>query len=453
MSPLSLVLIAAILLFEAGYGLTLAWAVERPWLVLILSIAPACIAVLASWLACRSILVRMPERVDPSSVRAMARSLRLARRVLILNAVLSILLLDWLVVVRGLTGNLILLDELVAIAPVLLSSLLMARFWYPIDRQLRVGVDAPGNSWDGWRFAWGQMCMDQLLVLIPALLVMGVIELAYNETIATLGQLSVQCLLLGGVVLVFLCTPLLMRVFLGLKPMKPGHLRDRLEDICRRYRIRIRGILLWPTGGAMLNAAVIGLTGRLRYIIFTETLIDTLPEDYVEAVMAHEAGHVRHAHIPWMFASIVATVLLIEACIMLLPVHLIEHAWIQLGLMMISIWLIFGWVSRRFERQADSFAAVHMSGPSGDGVVTLEGVTTVMNTLDSIASLNGVPANRYSWRHGSTSWRCGHLEQLTDCPSSGLPVDRCVLMIKMGTLLIGLASALVLLLALSGPLA
>ena len=95
----------------------------------------------------------------------------------------------------------------------------------------------------------------------------------------------------------------------------------------------------------MLNAAVIGLTGRLRYIIFTETLIDTLPEDFVEAVMAHEAGHVRHAHIPWMFASIVATVLLIEACIMLLPVHLIEHAWIQLGLLMISIRLIFGWIS------------------------------------------------------------------------------------------------------------
>ena len=114
MSPLSLLLIAAILLFEAGYGLTLSWAVQRPWLVLVLSIAPACIAVLASWWACRSIRSRMPERSDTSSFRAMARSLRLVRRVLILNAVFSILFLDWLVVVRGLTGNLILLDEVVA---------------------------------------------------------------------------------------------------------------------------------------------------------------------------------------------------------------------------------------------------------------------------------------------------------------------------------------------------
>ncbi len=453
MSPFSLLLVAAILLFDGGYGLTLSWAIEQPWLVFVLSISPACLVVVMSWLACRSVRVRMLDRTEPTRIRRMAWTLRLARRLLVLNAVLAILFLDWLGVVRSLTGNVILLDELLAIAPVFLSSLLIARFWYPIDRRLSAEISVRGSSWEGWRFAWGQLCMDQLLVLVPALLVIGVMELAYTRTIADLGEVSVQCLLLSGVVLVFLYTPLLMRVLLGLKPMKPGDLRTRLDSVCLEYRVRTRGILVWPTGGAMLNAAVVGLTGRLRYIIFTEALIETLPEEYIEAVLAHEVGHVRHVHIPWMFASIVSMVLLVEACLMLLPVHLSEPIWIQLGLMMILIWTSFGWISRRFERQADAFAAIHMSEPSGDGVVTLQGVTTVMNTLESIASLNGAPANRYSWRHGSMVWRCANLERITGSPSARLPVDRSVFRIKMAILLTGLVSTLILVFSSSGVLA
>ena len=104
-------------------------------------------------------------------------------------------------------------------------------------------------------------------------------------------------------------------------------------------------------------------------------------------------------------------------------------------------------------KTGDAFAAIHMSTPSGDGVVTLQGVTTVMNTLESIASLNGAPANRYSWRHGSMVWRCANLERITGCPSSQLPVDRSVFRIKMIILLAGLVSTLILVFSSSGVLA
>ena len=169
--------------------------------------------------------------------------------------------------------------------------------------------------------------------------------------------------------------------------------------------------------------------------------------------MAHEVAHVRHVHIPWMFASIVAMVLMIEVVTTPFAHLLMDDVWIQLGLMLVTIGIGFGWISRRFEQQADAFAAVHLSDSSENDVVTLHSVTTVMNSLYSIASLNGAPANRYSWRHGSTAWRCRNLEQIIGCSLSSLPVDRLVSRIKLAIVLVGLISILILVSSSTGVLA
>lgn len=451
MSPFSLLLVAAILLVDGGYGLALSWAAPAPWLVFVLALTPAAIAVFMSWLVCRTVRIRVLRDGDASSVRRVARVFRLVRQLLILNMLLVILVMDWLAIVRHVTGDLILLDELVAICPVLVAGFLMARCWYPIDQAMSVQTEsAAGNG--PWRFAWGQVCMEQLLVLVPALLVFGVLEVTQTTVVHDWGDVVGQSLLVVGVILVFISTPLLMRLFLALKPMEPGELRERLQQVCRRHGVRIRGILLWSTGGQMLNAAVVGLVGRLRYIVFTESLVETLPDEYAEAVMAHEVAHVRHVHMPWMFASIIVIVLMVEVLMTPFENLLNDDVWIHLMAMIVAIGIGFGWISRRFERQADAFAAVHLSDSSED-VVTLHSVTLVMNTLESIASLNGAPANRYSWRHGSTAWRCRNLQRLIGCPSSRVPIDRIVSRIKLAIVLAGVISILILVSSSSGVLA
>ncbi|MBG83009.1 MAG: hypothetical protein CMJ40_00515 [Phycisphaerae bacterium] len=452
MSPFSLLLIAAILLVDGGYGLALSWATPEPWLVFVMAFAPAVVVVLLSWVACRMVRECFVRDGDTTSARRVASGCRLFRYLLILNMLFVILVMDWLSVVRGVAGDQILLDELIAISPLLVASLLMARCWYPVDQIMsNRTVSTLRNG--PWRFAWGQFCMEQLLVLVPALLVFGVLELTQTTVVQAWGDVFGQSLLVLGVILVFVSTPLIMRLFLSWKPMASGELRDRLHSVCRRHRVRIREILLWPTGGLILNAAVIGLTGRLRYIVLTETLVDTLPQEYTEAVMAHEVAHVRHVHIPWMFASIVAMVLMIEVVTTPFAHLLMDDVWIQLGLMLVTIGIGFGWISRRFEQQADAFAAVHLSDSSENDVVTLHSVTTVMNSLYSIASLNGAPANRYSWRHGSTAWRCRNLEQIIGCSLSSLPVDRLVSRIKLAIVLVGLISILILVSSSTGVLA
>ena len=361
------------------------------------------------------------------------------RLFIVLNSLFVILLMDWLSVVRGMTGNLILIDELIAISPVLVASLMSGRFLYTIDHIRSFDANrVVGQS--GWRFAWCYLCMDMLLMILPGMLFLGLYELIYSAAVSQWSNAARYALLVVGGVLILLVIPLLMRLFLFLRPMSMGETRDRLEQICRRHRVRIRDILIWSAGGSVLNAVVIGFLGRLRYIVLTDSLLRLLPERYTEAVMAHEVAHIRLMHLPWLLGAVVSMLLVIEA--LLLPMNDLIHDDILVRLVILSLafWLIFGWVSRRFEWQADAFAAVHLTDSIGghETLVSLEATTTVINSLYSINSLNGSSPGRYSWRHGSTSLRCRNLQALVGLSTEYLPIDRVVFRAKLIILLSGL---------------
>ena len=98
---------------------------------------------------------------------------------------------------------------------------------------------------------------------------------------------------------------------------------------------------------------------------------------------------------------------------------------------------VFGFVSRRFERQADAFAVAHLSraeqlGADGDGEprVTPTAVESMCSALEAVAQLNNVDPERRSWRHGSIRWRQQALVALLGCPLARLPIDRQVRMIN-----------------------
>src|SRR5690606_31987071 len=65
-------------------------------------------------------------------------------------------------------------------------------------------------------------------------------------------------------------------------------------------RVRFREVLLWRTFGGMVNAAVMGMLAPLRYILLSDALLEHLPAEQVEAVMAHEVAHIRKRHLVWL---------------------------------------------------------------------------------------------------------------------------------------------------------
>src|ERR1043165_7762934 len=104
-------------------------------------------------------------------------------------------------------------------------------------------------------------------------------------------------LALGIVIVAFIAMPIFLRLFLGLKPLPAGALRERLTEAARRLGFRYSNILVWNTRNTVANAMVTGFIPWVRYIILTDRLIDELTPQEIEAVFGHEVGNTRQHHL------------------------------------------------------------------------------------------------------------------------------------------------------------
>jgi len=167
---------------------------------------------------------------------------------------------------------------------------------------------------------------------------------------------------------------LILPLFNKLTPLPEGPLRQTLLELTRRARFQAKGIQLMDGSkrSRHSNAFFTGF-GRFRKIVLFDTLVAQLSESELEAVVAHEIGHYQRRHIPKML--VFASVSLL-ACFYLAAVLArqdwfyrafgfapgnIAPALLVLALLAgtIGFWTspLINWWSRRFEYQADAFAA------------------------------------------------------------------------------------------------
>jgi STE24 endopeptidase len=224
----------------------------------------------------------------------------------------------------------------------------------------------------------------------------------------------------------FLAMPIFLRFFLGLKPLPPGPLRDRLENTAQRLRFRYSNVLVWNTRNLIANAMVTGFIPWVRYVILTDRLINDLTPDEIEAVFGHEVGHIKHHHLIFYLAFFLTSFLLlgliwggatnwitqadINALLTWLPVLDDDTlqtlgGFLKLGLLAAYALFFFGFISRRCERQADLFGA---------GTVSTD---VFIAALEKVADINGIPRNRFSWLHPTIDQRVEFLREMRDHPA------------------------------------
>lgn len=426
------------------------------------------------WLAARR-AQRSMDAGSGRSARDVDRVDRLARAVPwagVVAAGAAVLGFDWLRAIRAAMGNWPVIDELSAMAPALVA---MAAAWWlqePIERRIhdaaRVRHLDEGLPLGAWRsrpaFVLGRVRTGILLLLVPLLLVLALIESLeplvsgeWPRFWASGGRELLTMVAAGGV---FLVSPLLARVILQLEPLPPGELRSDLQAICDACGVRVRGILLWRTDHGMVNGAVMGLVAPIRFVMLTDGLIELLPRPELRAVMAHEIGHVRRRHLPWMLGMLVA-LLGVASFAVEWPASWVDQAirtaawtverkiealsWLERGAAIVAAamsLLLFGWVSRRIERQADTFAVQFLSEEARSPAVTPDAVLAMSGALGSVARHAGVPRERRSWRHGAIAWRQRYLEGIVGMPVRGLPIDRLVGVLKWMTAALLLVGAI-----------
>jgi len=187
--------------------------------------------------------------------------------------------------------------------------------------------------------------------------------------------------LLGFLLLMLvLATVLFLPLFNKFTPLPDGSLRERLLRLAERTCFRARSIQVMDGSkrSRHSNAFFTGF-GRFRKIILFDTLIEELAELELEAVLAHEIGHFKKKHIPKMLLisalaslvgfwviSVLANQDWFYRAFGFVPGSIVP-ALLLFGLLsgVITFWFspLAHWWSRRYEYQADAFAAAVMDEP------------------------------------------------------------------------------------------
>ena len=211
---------------------------------------------------------------------------------------------------------------------------------YPLLVLILKLVEWTGPSW--WLWAWGCVLGFQLLMLVLAPI-------------------------------------FILPLFNKFTPLPEGSLRDRLLALAKRTEFQAQSIQVMDGSkrSRHSNAFFTGF-GRFRKIALFDTLIEQLTEQELEAVLAHEIGHYKKKHVPKMLGWSAVSSLVGFYLIALLA----EQAWfyeafgfrsgnIAPALLLfsllsgvVSFWFspLFHLWSRRFEYQADAYAAAIMQG-------------------------------------------------------------------------------------------
>jgi Zn-dependent protease with chaperone function len=226
---------------------------------------------------------------------------------------------------------------------------------------------------------------------------------------------SVACMLLFVSLL-----PFLLRLAFGARPLPGGPLREGLEAICRAAGFRCSQLLVLPTGGArMANAFIVGLAAPIRGVFFTDSIVSGMTPDLLECVLAHEIAHSRRRHIPAFFAGMLGFMLLTAAAFDLLEAAKLPTAATASLLLAwgASFWIgVFGWVSRRFESEAD-LAAARLAPPIEPP--PYGAAIKMAEALRRVAELNRIPPWAWSWRHFSIEKRINLLLDARNDPATG----------------------------------
>ncbi|MFW6011049.1 MAG: M48 family metalloprotease [Desulfosalsimonas sp.] len=217
--------------------------------------------------------------------------------------------------------------------------------------------------------------------------------------------------------------PALIQLFWGCKPLKRSDIREKIENICRRAGVAYREIVIWPLfGGRMITAGVLGLVSRFRYILVTPALLRYLSPVEIEAVMAHEIGHVKHKHLLFYLFFFAGYLVISFAVLDLLAYGSIyiqmtaglagyfepgnqTFVSIIFSIAMITIFLVyfrfvFGYFMRNFERQADIYVYNIM-----------DSAAPMISTFHKIAATSGQSPEKPNWHHFSISERIGYLRK------------------------------------------
>ncbi len=202
----------------------------------------------------------------------------------------------------------------------------------------------------------------------------------------------VSLFLMGTTILaVFIYAPLILGLLWPTSPLGNEKLAKQLRLLANENGIRYRNIVVWQTGPLKIaNAAVAGLMPWSRQIFLTDTLLDNFSVQEIETVVAHEFGHIHYKHIwtyfvfslTYFFSYPLFYAVIGEPFLQLFDFSTFALAFYTITFLLVFFVLIFPFLSRRFEYQADLYA-----------IKTTQQPTWFKSALWNLGGINSVPSS------------------------------------------------------------
>lgn len=288
----------------------------------------------------------------------------------------------------------------------------------------------------GRRYSSGTFLLSNTKANLPIVLPWITLSLAY-DLLALLpfpelnpflhSELGEYVSFLLFLLLILIFFPPLVRRLWGCTPFPQGELLDHLHSFFKKQRFSAK-VFIWPLfEGRVITAGVMGIIPGLRYVMITPALLENVSRDELDAVMAHEIGHIKNRHMLLYLLiisgfSILAGFILEPFTFFLLSrssfytlLSLTEltaenmltviMAITVLVLMVLYFRFLFGYFIRNFERQAD----LHVFKATGSN-------NAIISAFEKIAILSGNTRDLPSWHHFGIGQRVDFLEKCTADP-------------------------------------
>lgn len=270
-----------------------------------------------------------------------------------------------------------------------------------------------------------QFCKDHVLQLaLGALIGMPLLALILwvMENVGSYWWLWAWAIMMGfSLLMSWLFPTVIAPLFNKFTPMEDGSLKSRIQKLLDRCGFNSQGIFVMDGSkrSGHGNAYFTGL-GNNKRIVFFDTLIKSLDDEELEAVLAHELGHFKCRHVIKM---LIATAIMSLVSLGILG-WLIDQPWFYSGLgveqpskaaalllfMLVSPAFTFfmqpisAFFQRKFEFEADSFAAEHAKASKMiSGLVKLYEENASTLTPDPLYSA-------FHYSHPPAAIRIAHLE-------------------------------------------
>ncbi len=242
------------------------------------------------------------------------------------------------------------------------------------------------------------------------------------DSIGSLWWLAAWAVLMGfSLLMSWLFPTIIAPLFNKFSPMEEGSLKSRIQGLLTRCGFNSDGIFIMDGSkrSGHGNAYFTGM-GKNKRIVFYDTLVDSLEEEELEAVLAHELGHFKCKHTRKMLIASSIMTLLSFAVLG----WLIDKEWFFSGLgvenhsnaaalllfMLVSpVFTLFmqpisAFFQRKFEFEADDFASKNAKASKLiSGLVKLYEENANTLTPDPLYSA-------FHYSHPPAAIRIAHLE-------------------------------------------